>query len=352
MPLSRRVRRLGAPLALSALIALPGAAFAAPLKLTPAQEKAMSLAFAQATATTETPLASLAASVTPPMNGRKIVAAPFAGMVVEVHVLEGQSVKAGAALATLFSRDALSVSSELAQARAELNAAAAAARRTRTLASEGIVAGARAEEAEARAAQARAMVNERQRLMSAAGGAGTRPGEYVLRAPIAGKVAQLDLQPGGAVEAMAMAAVIDRDDRLWLEARLPPALLGAVKVGAAVRVGQVSGKVIAVGSSIDPRTRSVVLRAEIGAGSGLVPGRTTTMTVMGAAPAGAVAIPKSALTQAGGQDAVFVRGPQGFVAQPVKVIGAAGDRAVVTGLAQGAQVVIRGVIQLKSALAR
>lgn len=352
MPLSRRARRLGAPLVLGVLIALPGPALSAPLKLAPAQERAMGLAFAQAAPATQAPLASLAASVTPPMNGRKIVAAPFAGMVMEVHVLEGQSVKAGAPLATLFSRDALAVSSELAQARAELNAAAAAARRTRTLAQEGIVAGARAEEAEARAAQARAMVNERQRLMSVAGGSGARPGEYVLRAPIAGKVAQLDLQPGGALEAMAMAAVIDRDDRLWLEARLPPALMGQVVVGAPVRVGQAEGKVIAVGSSIDPRTRSVVLRAEIGTGSGLVPGRTTNMTVMGKAPAGAVGAPKSALTQLGGRDVVFVRGPQGYVAQPVTVIGAAGDRAVLTGLSAGTRVVTSGVIQLKSALGR
>lgn len=349
---SRRALRRGAPLVLIAFLALPPAALAAPLKLAPAQEKAMGLAYAQAAPTALAPLASLAASVTPPMSGRKIVAAPFAGMVMEVHVLEGQAVRAGAPLATLFSRDALSVSSELAQARAELNAAAAAARRTRTLANEGIVAGARAEEAEARAAQARAMVNERQRLMSVAGGAGARPGEYILRAPIAGKVAQLDLQPGGAVEAMAMAAVIDRDDRLWLEARLPPAFMGKVMVGAPVRVGQTEGKVIAVGSSIDPRTRSVVLRAEIGSGSGLAPGRTTTMTVMGKAPAGAVSIPRSALTQLGGRDSVFVRGQQGYAAQAVSVVGAAGDRAVVTGLAPGATVVTSGVIQLKSAAGR
>lgn len=352
MSFSRRARRMGAPLVLGALLVVPGAALSAPLKLAPAQEKAMGLTFARAEPTTQAPLASLAASVTPPMNGRKIVAAPFAGMVMEVRVLEGQSVRAGAPLATLFSRDALSVSSELAQARAELNVAAAAARRTRTLAEEGIVAGARAEEAEARAAQARAMVNERQRLMSVAGGGGARPGEYVLRAPIAGKVARLDLQPGGAVEAMAMAAVIDRDDRLWLEARLPPALLGQVVVGAPVRVGQVDGKVIAVGSSIDPRTRSVVLRAEIGAGSGLVPGRTTNMTVMGPAPSGAVAVPKAALTQSGGRDVVFVRGPQGYLAQPVTVVGAAGDRAVVQGLSAGTTVVTSGVIQLKSAVGR
>lgn len=348
----RRAFSLGAPLFLSALLLLPPAATAGPLKLTPAQEKAMGLGFAQVQPAIDAPLASLAASVTPPMNGRKIVAAPFAGMVMEVHVLEGQAVKAGAPLATLFSRDALSVSSELAQARAELNAASAASRRTRTLANEGIVAGARAEEAEARAARARAMVQERQRLMSAAGGAGTRPGEYVLRAPIAGKVAQLDLQPGGAVEAMAMVAVIDRDDRLWLEARLPPALMGKVVVGAPVRVGQVAGKVIAVGSSIDPRTRSAVLRAEIGAGSGLVPGRTTNMVVMGKASAGAVALPKTALTQAGGRDVVFVRTGQGYAAQPVTVVGAAGDRAVVQGLAAGATVVTSGVIQLKSAAGR
>lgn len=312
----------------------------------------MGVRVATVTAASEAPLATLPATAAPPLNGRVVASSPFSGTVVRVDVLEGQTVKAGQTLAVLFSQDALRVSSDLAQAQAELRVAEAAARRTRTLAKEGIVAGARAEESEARAAQARAMVNENRRLLSSAGGDAGRPGEYALRAPIAGRVSQLNLQPGGGLEAMAPAVVIDRDDRLWVEARLPAALIGKVTIGDAVEVRGLRGRVIAAGSAIDPRTRSAVLRAELPPGSGLVPGRATSVTVMGKAPAGAVALPRAGVTRVGGRDTVFVKTSNGYRPQVVTVLGLSDTIAVVTGLKAGAQVAGAGVSQLKAAAGR
>jgi len=315
-----------------------------------AQEKAIGIRLATAVAAEATPITTVPASVAPPMNGRRIVASPFAGTVIQVNVLEGQSVKAGAALAVLFSRDALTVGSELSQARAELGVAEAAARRSRTLAAEGIIAGARVEEANARAAQARARVSERQRLISSAGGAGARPGEFILRAPISGRIAQLNIAPGAGLEAMAPALTIDRSDKLWLEARLSPDLVDRVKVGGAARVGGVTGRIIAVGSSVDPRTRSVVVRAEIAGDGRLAPGQTASLTLLGPVQPGAVQIPRSAVIQGARGAMVFVREGKGYRSAPVAVIGAAGQFAVITGLAPGARVAVSGVSQLKSAL--
>jgi len=140
--------------------AMPGQAAPSAVKLTAAQERSMGLRLTAARGATETPLASLPASIAPPLNGRVVASVPFAGTVVRVDALEGQIVKAGQILAVLFSQDALRVSTELARAQAEVRMADAAAARARTLASEGVVAGARAEEAEARAAQARALAAE------------------------------------------------------------------------------------------------------------------------------------------------------------------------------------------------
>lgn len=344
------------PAALGALAAVLSAASvaAAPaaIQLSPAQERNMGVRAVAVTAATETPLATLPATAAPPLNGRVVASAPFAGTVVRVDVLEGQSVKAGQRLAVLFSQEALRVSSDLAQAQAEVRAAEAAAKRTRTLAQEGIIAGARAEEAEARAAQARALANENRRLLSSAGGPTGRPGEYALRAPIAGRVSQLNLQPGGGLEAMAPAVVIDRDDRLWVEARLPASLIGKVAIGNAVEVAGVRGRVIAAGSAIDPRTRSAVLRAELPAGSGLVPGRATSVTVMGEAPASSVALPRAGVTRIDGRDAVFVKTSNGYRPQFVTVQGMSDTVAVVTGLKPGAVVAGAGVSQLKAAAGR
>ncbi|MFN4177996.1 efflux RND transporter periplasmic adaptor subunit [Phenylobacterium sp.] len=349
-------RRHWATAASALLLSLPQIAAGAPapvtVPVTAAQARSMGLRTAAATPATEAALATLPGVATPPLNGRVIVSAPFAGTVVQVHVLEGQQVTAGQRLATVFSQDALRLSSDLIAAQAEARAADAAARRARTLADEGVIAGARAEEAQARAARARAMAAQNGRLLASAGGAGGRAGEYTLRAPIAGHVSQLALQPGGGLEAMAPAAVIDRDDRLWVEARLPAALIGRVKVGAGVVAAGVRGRVVAAGTAIEPRTRSAMLRAELPAGTSLPPGRAVSITVMGPAPAGAVAVPRTSLTRIDGKDALFVRTATGYRTQAVAVHGLSRDTAVVTGIAPGAVVASAGVSQLKTAAGR
>ena len=321
---------------------------AKPLALNPAQEAAMGVVLATAKPASSAPLAAAPATVTPPLNGRRVVSSPFAGTVSQVHVLEGQTVKGGAPLVTLFSRDVLTISSELAQSQAELRVADAAARRTQLLASEGVIAGARAEEAQARAAQARALVNERRRLLSGGGGSG----EYVLRAPVAGRVAVLHAQPGGGLEAMAPAVTLDRADKLWIEARISPAIARKLQVGYGVRVGATSGRVVALGASIDPKTRSLPLRAELDGVADLAPGQAVNVTLLAPAPAGAQSIPRSALLQAPDGAKVFVKTGSGYQAHPVAVVGVAGAEAVVTGLPTGARVAAAGAAQLKSALGR
>ena len=321
---------------------------AKPLALSAAQEAAMGVVLATAKPASSAPLAAAPATVTPPLNGRRVVSSPFAGTVSRVHVLEGQTVKGGAPLVTLFSRDVLTISSELAQSQAELRVADAAARRTQLLASEGVIAGARAEEAQARAAQARALVNERRRLLSGGGGSG----EYVLRAPVAGRVAVLHAQPGGGLEAMAPAVTLDRADKLWIEARISPAIARKLQVGYGVRVGATSGRVVALGASIDPKTRSLPLRAELDGVADLAPGQAVSVILLAPAPAGAQSIPRSALLQAPDGAKVFVKTGSGYQAHPVAVVGVAGAEAVVTGLPTGARVAAAGAAQLKSALGR
>ncbi len=339
--------------ALSMVLTLAGgSSYATPVNLSPAQERAMGLRTAVTAVASVAPLASLPATVSPAMNGRVVVAVPFPGLVLRVDVLEGAEVRAGQGLAVLFSQQALQAGSELAQASAELKAAQAAEARTRTLAREGIIAGARAEEASARASQARAVAAEKSRLLAAAGGRGARAGEYVLRSPIAGRVAQLNLAPGAGVDSMTAAAVIDRTDKLWVEARIPAALAAQVSVGAVVEADGARGRVVAVGSAVDPRTRSVVLRAELPPGAGPMPGRTIHVTVYGKAPSGAVAAPRSAVVTLDGRPSVFVRTAKGFDARPVTIVGQSGTTAVITGLSPGVQVVAVGASQLKPAAAR
>ncbi len=319
------------------------------VKLTPEQARSMDIRTALAAAATDTPLATLPATVTPALNGRVVAAVPFAAIVVRVDVLEGQTVGAGQPLALLFSQDALKVSAELSQANAEVRLTEAAAARAQILAREGLIAEARSEEARTRAEQARILANERGRLLASAGGSGRRAGEYVLKAPIAGRVSQLNLQTGSGVEAMASGAVIDRDDRLWVEARLPADIAGQVEIGSVVEVAGARGRVIAVGSAIDPRTRSVVMRAEISGPVNQIPGEAVMITVTRRSSPDAVALPRSSVIRIGDRDTVFVRRAGGYLPVVVTVEGRSNDRVVVSGLRSSDEVAISGVGQLKTA---
>src|SRR5690606_24505624 len=121
--------------------------------------------------------------------GRVAVTAPFAGVVRQSLVMEGQTVTRGQKLAVIYSREVVSLAADLARARARLDVARQAAQRTRTLAQEGVVAGARAEEADATLREAEADVGEKARLLRSAG-AQAGGGLYTLTAPIAGRVTE------------------------------------------------------------------------------------------------------------------------------------------------------------------
>jgi len=329
------------------LLTASPAASAQLIKLSAAQEKALGLSTALAQPVQSAPIATLPGLFTPPPMGRSVVAAPFAGVVIQVAVFEGQEVRAGQTLATVFSRDALNESAGLGQARAEATVAAAAAVRTRQLAEEGIVAGARAAEADARAQAARSMLSAKAVSVSAAG-VGTS-GRYVLRAPFAGRVSSVDVAAGEGVDAMAPAFVVDRAGRIQVEATLPAALAGKVAPGARAMVEGATGRVIAVGSAIDPKTRSLSIRAEVEPRPSFIPGRATRLEIYNVQSAGGFSVPRSAVTTLGKINVVFVRAGGGFVATPVTVQGWSGDRATLSGpISAATAVAVTAVSELKA----
>ena len=330
-----------------ATILIAGSACAAAIGLSPAQEQALGVRTAAVVPARAQPLASVPATFTPPPSGRAAVSAPFAGVITQVLVVEGQAVRSGQVLASVFSRDALNASAELGQSRAEADLAQAAAARTNRLVEEGIIAGARASEATARARAAQAMLSAKSISVRAAGAGSS--GRYALRAPFAGKVVDVQVTVGQGLEAMATAFIVDRQDRIQVEGVLPAALAGKVRAGARAVVEGVEGRVVAVGAEIDPKTRSLLVRAELPPRPDFIPGRSTRVDIFDQAAGGAVEVPRNAVTSIGGRDVVFVRGASGFSATPVTVKGWNGDRAILAGAPPaGAQVAVAGVSELKA----
>ena len=294
------------------------------------------------------PIAILPAMITPPPGARVAVSAPFPGVIRQSFAITGQAVRQGEALATVFSREVLEMAAELARAQARRSVARSAAARTEQLVREGIAAGARNEEARAAIDQANVDVSSRSRLLALAH-ADPATGIYTLRAPIAGRVSSADAQIGVAIDGMAAPFVIDAARRYAIEAQLPERLVGQVRVGDSITLpGGTLGTVTSVGVTIDPQTRSALLKASVPAAPGLVAGRSISVGLLGPSVAGAVTVPAQAIARVGGRTLVFAETASGFAMRPVTLVSAGGPNAVVAGIPGGTRVAITGISELKA----
>jgi cobalt-zinc-cadmium efflux system membrane fusion protein len=272
------------------------------------------------------------------------VSPPFSGVVSSVLVLEGQAVRAGQTLAVMASREAAQAAADRGQAAAELKVAQAEAARAAKLVEAGVAAASRLEQADARLQAAKVLAASR----VAAGAGASASGQYLLRAPFAGRVAAVQAQAGEGLQALNTAFVIDKDGPIQVQANLPAAFAGQVKPGDPARVEGAPAKVVAVGSVIDPKSRSIVLRVETDARVGFIAGRATTVQVLTPGQ-GLLEIPRAAVVQVRGKPSVFVASGETFRPFPVEVAAWSGDKAVLrAALKAGVQVAIAGVSELQS----
>lgn len=329
----------------------PGGQTAAPGTLSVSAEQAAQLGIrlASAIAAANAPLATIPAVIQPPANARVAVAATLPGVVMRTLVVEGDAVGQGQPLAIVSSREVVTMAAELTRANARLGVARSNAARLSQLANEGIIAGARADEANAAAAEADADVSEKTRILKMINGCGAS-GTYTLTAPIAGRVTTANVQAGNPVDGTTAPYVIDAADRYEIVGQLPERLAGAVHPDMSVRIDpDIVGRITAVGSTIDPMTRSVSLKAEIPAGPDLIAGRAISVSVFGPASAGAVEVPTAAVSMIDGKTVVFIASQDGFDVREVTTGGVSGDRTVLlSGVNPGEQVVIQGTSALKA----
>ncbi len=302
-------------------------------------------------ASSENALGTVPGTVTLPPEARVAVTAPFTGSIIRLYVVAGQAVTRGQPLAVLRSREPVQIGAELARARGRLGLAQAAAARTGQLAREGIIAAARSDEAQAAVRQAQVDVAENSRVLAQSGAGGS--GELVLRAPITGRLALVNVQTGGPVDGMTAPFVVESTANLMLDLQLPERLANDVYPGMQVELpvpsgSPVTGSIISVGSSIDPMTRSVLAKARLGAAPTLVSGKTVTVTLKGASQTPGISVAAAAVTKMADKDVVFVRTTTGFARRDVTRLGQAGDRVILSGgLVAGEQVAVSGISELK-----
>ena len=336
-------------------------ATAKPGTISAAQIKKLGIRIVAAQAADEVPLGTVPAMVSLPPEASVAVAAPFDGAIIRLFVVEGQAVAQGAALASVKAREPLQIGADLSRARAQLGLAQANARRLNQLTSEGIIAGARADEANAALHEAQINISEYQRILSQAGAGGS--GQMTLRAPIGGRVSVINVQTGGPVDTMTAPFVIEKTSSYMLDIQLPERLAKKVIPGLTVELQlpgtsddvdpvAVSGTIISVSPSLDPMTRSVMAKARIGAAPGMVAGKSVLVTIKGDGGETGVSVPAMSVTRIDDKDYVFVLSGDRFTRREVTLVAQSGDNAILSaGLKANEKVAASGIAELKVMLA-
>lgn len=315
------------------------------------------------------------AAIEPITGGDAIVAAPADGRYASASLPSvGDRVTAGQVLGQLDPRlsgsgdDRATLASGVAEAQVAMDAASAEVARAERLLAERAVPARRAEDAkraaavaDARLKAAQARLAQRDQVLGS-GGSGASGNAFVLRAPIAGRVADVYAAIGASYSEGAPLFRIVRTDRVELQAQIPPgdAALARRLSGLALEVPGRADPIelkhdhVHDAGVIDPKTRALPVQIEVeNRGGELLIGQTGTAILYTGGTQHVPVVPRDAVLMESGRPYVFVQvGGERFVRRPVEI--AARDRELVgirSGLAPGERVVIKGAydIQLASA---
>jgi len=315
------------------------------------------------------------AVIEPLIGGDAIVAAPAAGRFVATRLLQlGTRVQAGQELGRLEPRlaevgaDRATLAAASAEAQASLEAARSDLARAERLLAERAVPARRVEEAqralkiaEARVAAAGARLKQRDETLRTGGGAAAG-NAFVLRARIAGRVAEVSAALGASYDEGAPLFRIVRTDRVELQAFVPASdapLTEAIGEIALEIPGRPDPLVVQArdmhdAGVIDPVSKALPVQFDVDNRAGqLLIGQTATAILYTGTRQRMPAVPKDAVLMEAGRPYVFVQiGGESFLRRYIEI--ATRDGVLVgvrSGITPGERVVTRGAydVQLASA---
>jgi membrane fusion protein, heavy metal efflux system len=305
-----------------------------------------------------------------PLNGRVTfnenvtarVSSPISGRVVSFKAQVGDSVKAGDTLAVLDSPDLAAAVADLSKARADEARKKPALERARSLFDAGVFARKDLESAEADERQARAETERAGRRLRNLAPNDGEDGQYAVRAPIPGIVADRQLNPGMEVrpDLANPLFIITNPARLWVVIDLPERDLSKVAPGQPVSVqvdawpdDRFPARIEKIGEVVDPATRRVQVRCSlVNPERKLKPEMYARVTLLADENRTAVRLPNTALVTEGLYSYVFVeQSPGVFKRRRVQLAVQDRDYSYVeSGVEPAERVVVAGAVLLNSEL--
>ncbi|MES2949903.1 MAG: efflux RND transporter periplasmic adaptor subunit [Pseudomonadota bacterium] len=293
---------------------------------------------------TVTPLASV--DVKPQMNS----------VVTQVHVKEGQFVRAGERLFTLDARpDEANVAkarAQMAKDQAVLDDAQRQLARNRDLLAKGFISQGAVDSSQAQVDSQRAnLVADRAALDAAQ----LALSYNSVRASGAGRLGAINVYPGTAVQANQTTLVtITQLDPINISFNLPQrnldAVLEGLKSGGAVvsatlpdAKSDIKGRLQFVDNAVDAATGTIKVKARFdNRDAKLWPGAFVKVALVSQTLKDAMVIPTAAIIQSTRGSIVYVADKGRAALRPVKVLASQGENSAVTGISAGDRVVIEG----------
>ena len=293
------------------------------------------------------------------------IGASVTGRVTEVLVEVGDRVTTGQALARVASPDL--TQAQLAYLRAHSQAALAerAVERARQLFQADVIGSAELQRRESELAMARAeqrATGDQLKLLGLGAAAleqlrtqGTLQPHAAVVSPQAGVVVERKVSNGQVAQPGDPLFTVADLGNVWVVGALPEQTARAVQAGQRVDIEvpalggrQLSGKIVHVGDTVSPDTRTVPIRTQVdNPGRDLKPQMLATMRIRGEALRQLV-VPQAAVIRENDRDHVYLRTAEGtYRYTTVELAAAQNDlRPVLKGLSEGDPVVVQGAFHL------
>lgn len=271
------------------------------------------------------------------------VTAKVSETVERVHFDSGDAVNAGAPLVTLSGRQQRA---SLEEARATANEAERLYRRQQELADQQLIARAQLDTQRATRDAARARVAQVEAQVA----------DRTIRAPFAGVLGIRQVSPGALVTPGTVIATLDAIDRVYVDFAVPERALATLATGQRV-AGRATaypdigfeGTVAAIGSRIDPATRTLTVRGDFpNPDHRLRPGMLVEVRLF-QPEREALVVPEIAIVQVGNEAFVWRVGEGGEVERTPVAIGdrQQGQAEILSGLEAGDRIVVDGTGKLR-----
>lgn len=295
------------------------------------------------------------------------IGATVTGRVTEVDAVLGQAVKKGEVLARMNSSELSSQQLAYLKARAELELNRRNAGRAKQLFEADVIGAAELQRresafqisvAEARAAADQlALLGVSPAAIDRLGKLGEVNSVTPVVASLDGVVVERKLAQGQVVQPADALFVVADLSRLWAVAQVPEQQVSQVKVGQSVSIEVPSlgneklvGKLIFVGHTINPETRTVLVRTELDNRDGRLKPAMLASMLIEAKAVDRLVIPASSVVRENDEDHVFVAEGEGAFRLLKVKLGPeqGGQRAVLSGLMGKEKLVIDGTFHLNN----